>query len=32
MIVRQLKVEQYRNLHRLELEPHPALTVIAGQN
>ena len=32
MIVRHLKVEQYRNLNRLELEPHPALTVIAGQN
>lgn len=32
MIVRHLQVEQYRNLRFLELEPHPALTVIAGQN
>lgn len=32
MIVRHLKVEQYRNLNAVELEPHPALTVIAGQN
>ena len=32
MIVRHLKIEQYRNLRSLELEPHPALTVIAGRN
>ncbi len=32
MILRYLDIAQYRNLERLELEPHPALTVIAGQN
>ena len=28
----RLHIEQFRNLQPLTLEPHPALTVISGQN
>lgn len=32
MILCELKLEQYRNLAAVQLTPHPALTVISGQN
>ncbi len=32
MILQSLRVQQVRNLHTFELQPDPALTVIAGQN